>query len=325
MPAQDLQDWLHSGDLQRATQRGVRDFAHAWNAGPAKAAFDDALASLPEQSAEAVAEAVVGLFADDGWIDSLIEGLSARLRADPFFDPPFLSINSEVNAGLIAFQDPRVSIAAGITRLADLAARKTARRGATSIGFSGRMTVIKFVRANGARLGFWEAPEIKPGFNAAEAGQCRSTGARTIADGEILVIDGRRQSYIVEHAEGNLMILQAEIALDPAPLSVEYDSASHNYVGCSANGDGASRIRMMTTLLRKLDCTAAFPTIAQFLDHEDFFVRWHVMRELLGLDAEAALPHLKRLAARDPHGDVRRAARQVLDRLDAKPVRQEAA
>ena len=325
MPAQDLQDWLRSRASQRATQRGVKDFASTWNAGSAKAAFDQALATLPEESAEAIADAVVGLFGDDDWVDSLIAGLSARLRADPFFDPPFLAINSEVNAGLIAFQDPRVSIAAGVTRLADLAARKTAKRGATSIGFSGRLTVVKFVRASGARLGFWEAPEIKPGFNAAEAGQCRPTGSRPVADGEILVIDGRRQSYVVEHAEGNLMIVQAEITLDQAPLSVEYDSASHDFVGCSANGDGASRIRMMTTLLRKLDCTAAFPTIAQFLDHEDFFVRWHVMRELLGLDAEAALPHLKRLAARDSHADVRRAARQVLDRLESQIARQEAA
>ena len=50
-------------------------------------------------------------------------------------------------------------------------------------------------------------------------------------------------------------------------------------------------------------------------------MRWHVMRELLGIDAEAALPHLKRMAARDPHPDVRRAARSVLDRLAGAPAR----
>ena len=41
------------------------------------------------------------------------------------------------------------------------------------------------------------------------------------------------------------------------------------------------------------------------------------MKELLGIDAAAALPHLKRMAARDPHPDMRRAARSVLDRLEA--------
>jgi HEAT repeat protein len=48
------------------------------------------------------------------------------------------------------------------------------------------------------------------------------------------------------------------------------------------------------------------------------------MRELLGIDAEAALPHLKRMAARDPHQDVRRAARSVLDRLQAPRPRKAA-
>jgi len=53
-------------------------------------------------------------------------------------------------------------------------------------------------------------------------------------------------------------------------------------------------------------------------------VRWHVMRELLGIDAHAAFPHLKRMAAHDPHQDVRRAARAVLDGLQAPDSRKAA-
>ena len=74
---------------------------------------------------------------------------------------------------------------------------------------------------------------------------------------------------------------------------------------------------MLTTLLRKLDHRPAVAAIAGFLDHPDFFVRWHAMKELLGLDAASALPHLKRMAATDPHPEPRRAARAVLDRIEA--------
>ena len=89
---------------------------------------------------------------------------------------------------------------------------------------------------------------------------------------------------------------------DQAPLSVEYDTRDASPMSAAApRDDGASRIQMIATLLRKLGRDAAFPAIAAFLDHPDFFVRWHVMRELLGIDAAAALPHLKRMAARDPH------------------------
>ena len=101
----------------------------------------------------------------------------------------------------------------------------------------------------------------------------------------------------------NLVILQATVKPDRAPLSVEYDAATGAYVGCSAADDSASRIQMIATLLRKLGHDAAFPAIAAFLDHPNFFVRWHVMRELLGLDAAAALPHLRAHGgARPPSG-----------------------
>ena len=319
-----LQDWLADRGRQARTQEKVDGFARDWGRGPIQQAFARALAQLPSQSAEAVAEAARTLLADDGWVDRLIGSLVAPMRADPFFDPPFRAMRSDIHSGLIVFEDEHMSVAAGVTHIAELAAKKVAKRGATSIGFSGRLSVLKFVKAGGARISLWEAPPITSAFSAANAGRCTRTGELQLADGDILTIDGRFQGYVIEQARANLLVLQAEIARDAAPLSVEYDSATFAYVGCSATRDGASRIQMITTLLRRLGCDAAFPTLAGFLDHPDFFVRWHVMRELLGIDAEAALPHLKRMAARDPHDDVRRAARAVLDRLQA-PGRRKAA
>ena len=111
--------------------------------------------------------------------------------------------------------------------------------------------------------------------------------------------------------------MQATVKPDQAPLSVEYDSTTFEYVGCAAADDSASRIQMIATLLRKLGGRGAFEAVAGFVDHPHFFVRWHVMRELLGIDAAAALPHLKRMAARDPHPETRRTARLVLDRIEA--------
>lgn len=312
----ELQQWIADRAGQRRTQQAIDGFARAWDRGPVQHCFDQAMAAIPAQTAEAVAAAVRALFADDGWIDTLIERLAGQLRADPMFDPPFRAVNSDIHAGLIAYEDERVSIAAGVVDAARLAAKKTAKRGATSVGFAGKVVVLKFVKAGGARISLWEVPPIGPGFSAAEAGRCARTGERDLADGDIVTIDGRRQSYVIEAARSNLLILQAEIALDQAPLSVEYDSASLAYVGCSATDDGASRIQMITTLLRKLGHEGAFDAVAAFLGHPDFFLRWHVMRELLGIDAEAALPHLHKMAAADPHPDARRAARQVLERME---------
>jgi hypothetical protein len=233
-------------------------------------------------------------------------------------------MNTDLHRGLIVFEDPRVTVAAGVTAIGQLAARKSRRRSATSVNLTGRMSVLKFVRSGDARISLWEAPTLGADFCAARAGRCTRTGGRQLADGEIIVIDGRRQSYVVEHARSSLLIIQAEIMLDQAPVSVEFDSATGAYVGCSANGDAASRIQMLTTLLRKLEAPQAFAAIADFLGHEDFFVRWHVMRELLGIDVEAALPHLRRMAARDPHPEPRGAARSLLDRIEASHPRKAA-
>ncbi len=315
---EELKAWIRDRDAQRATQAGVDAFGHDWNQGPVHCRFDEAMASLPvPASAGQVAETVRALFADDRWVDELVASLARKMQADPFFDPPFRNLNSDIHAGLLVFEDERVSIAAGVTSALQMAAKKDRPRGPTSVGFSGQLGVFRFLRAGGATLSFWEAPPIGPGFTAAAAGTCRRTGERRIADGEILVIDGRRESYVVESMQGSFVLLQASVAVDQAPLSVEYDSVTGAYVGCTATGDSSSRIQMITTLLRKLDHQPAFEAIAGLLDHADFFVRWHAMKELLGLDAAAALPHLKRMAATDPHPDPRRAARAVLDRLEA--------
>lgn len=314
----ELKAWTESRAAQRETQKAIDAFGHDWGLGPVHRRFDDAMASLPASTtAEQVAEIVVGLFDDTAWVDTLIAALAERMLADPFFDPPFRNLNNNVHAGLLVFEDERVSIAVGVTNALQMAAKKNRVRERTSIGFSGQLGVYRFVKAGGATLSFWEAPIIGPDFTAAAAGSCLRTGARAIADGETLVIDGRHQAYAVEALKGSFVLLQASIAVGQAPLSVEYDSETCAYVGCTATGDTSSRIQMITTLLRKLDHQAAFPAIAAFLDHPDFFVRWHVMKELLGLDAAAALPHLKRMAATDPHPDPRRAARIVLDRLEA--------
>lgn len=309
----ELEAWLGERDNQRRTHAAINGFARAWGEGPVQRRLDTVMAAVADQDAEAVTEAVRSVFADQAWLNGLLDALAAEMRRDPYFEPPFPSLNSDIQTGLLVFQDDRVSIAAGVIGVAQLAAKKNVPRGAVSISFTGSVSILKIVKSGGAHLSFWEAPRTGHGFTAAQAGRCFRTGGRVLQDGEILVIDGRYQSYVIDHAAADLVVLQASIRVDQAPLSVEYDARTCQCVGASATDDGASRIQNMTTLLRKMECDDAFEIVAQFLTDPNFFVRWHVMRELLGIDAVAALPHLCRLAQHDPHPEVRSAARSVLD------------
>ena len=322
----DLEAWIADRPRQRATKADMDACSLGWRQGAVHQHFRDAFDAIEAPTAEKIADTAAALFADDQWVDALVDCLAARMREDPFFNPPFPGLTTDVHNGLVVFQHELVSISAGVSTAAQLAIKKNApNRGPTSVTFTGQVSVFKFVKAGGARLSFWEAPPITTDFAAADAGACVRTGERDLEDGEIIVIDGRRHSFVIEGLRSNLVILQASIACDQAPLSVEYDSASGAFVGCSATDDTASRIQMITTLLRKLGCDAALPVMAGLLDHQDFFVRWHVMKEMLGLDVEASLPHLKRMAARDPHPDPRRAARAVLDRLETRGKSRQAA
>jgi len=321
----ELRTWVENREGQRLTRLAAQALADRWAEGPVHQAFARAMAAIPARTAEAVGEAMRTLFANDFWVDQLIDTLAETMRRDPYFEPPFRHLNSALHAGLVVYEDDLVSVAAGVGSVTQLAARKRSPREHGSIVFSGQLSVIKFVKAGGARLAFWETPPIAQDFTAAHAGPCTRVAERRIADGEILIVDGRHQSFIIEHATANLVVVQAVVKADHAPVSVEFDAASGAYVACSAADDSASRIQMISTLLRKLDCEAAVPTMIAFLDHPSFFVRWHVMRDLLGIDLEAALPRLKRMAARDPHPEVRQAARTTLDHIEARTIREKAA
>lgn len=322
---EELRTWLADRDAHRHAERAAGRAAKAWSGGPVHRRFDEVMGALRGAGVDRIVAAARTLFADEAWVDALIDHLAREMRGDPYFEPPFRALHSDIHSGLLVFEDSHVTIAAGVSRVAQLAAKKNVNAKAASVNFTGQVSVLKFVKAGGAVLAFWEGPEIGEDFSAATAGTCRKTERRAIADGEILVVDGRRRSYVIEHATSNLVVLQANLRTGQAPVAVEYDAASGAYLGCSATDDGASRIQMIATLVRKLGHAQAFEAIAAFLDHPSFFVRWHVMRELVGIDAAAALPHLKRMAARDPHPDPRAAARLVLDHIESALPRKDAA
>ena len=313
---QQLKDWAGDRRRQRETRESANRVAAAWSQSRSHRRFDETFAPLDGASAETIAAAARDLFADDQWVSNLIAVLAAEMRRNPFFEPPFRALNTDLHTGLLVYEDDRIAIAAGVSRAAQLATRKRAARAATSVNFTGQVNVLKFVKAGRATLSFWEAPPITLDFAASAAGHCRRAGQRRIADGEIVTIDGRSQAYVIEHVAANILLLQAVVKAGQSPLSVEYDSASLDYVGCSAVDDSDSRIQMITTLVRKLGRADAVPVLVSFLDHPSFFVRWHVMRELLGLDVRAALPHLHRMAADESHPDARAAAGAALGRAE---------
>lgn len=309
----ELAAWLADRGAQQRSWDALDAVSRTWGRHPLMTGLETRLAALPERNAAAVLAAARSFLDRTEDISALLAAMIEGCRADPFFRPPLHPVSSDVQAGLLLFHHRDLSISLGISSIDLLAAKKAGPRGPVSINFPGVTGLFRFVKAGGATLSFWEAPAIADDFVGAQAGQCRFVDRRTIADGEEIVLDGRCQSFVIEHALSDMLYFHAMVRPEAAPLSVEYDSASRAFVGASSTDEELSRIQMMVSLLRTMEREDAVPLIVEALASPHFYTRWHVMRELLALDAEAARPHLRRMAEGDPHPEVRAAARKTLD------------
>jgi hypothetical protein len=306
--------WLADRGAQQRSRDAVEAVSTTWAHHPLKTDLEMRLAALPERSAAAVLEAARSFVDREEDIAALLAAMRAGSRADPFFRPPFHPVSSDIQSGLLLFHNRDLSISLGVSSVDMLAAKKSGPRGAATISFTGSTGLFRYVKAGGATLSFWEAPVIGDDFVAARAGQCRFVERRRIADGEEIVLDGRCQSFVIEHAVSDMVYFHAMVRSEAAPLTAEYDSETLAFTGASSTDEVASRMEIMVSLLRTMEREDAVPLIVDVLQASPhFYTRWHVMRELLALDADAAHPHLVRMAEADPHPEVRAAARQTLD------------
>jgi len=307
-----LAAWLADPEAQRRSYQGVDDCVRRWSSHRLMTETERALVSLEERTPEAVL-GVARAFMDRAEdLDALMAELLSSSAADPFFRPPFQPMSSDIHNAFLLYHHPDLSIGLGVSGVDMLAAKKSGPRGATSIGFTGVTTLYRYLRAGGATLSFWEAPPITEMFDSSRAGAARLVGRRRIEDGEEIVIDGRHQSFVIDHAVSDIIFFQALVRVDAAPVAAEYDSKSLSLIGASSTDETSSRVQMMVTLLRTMEREDAVPLIVEALDSPHFYTRWHIMRELLALDADAALPHLRRMAEADPHPEVRATALQTL-------------
>jgi hypothetical protein len=311
--------WLADPSAQGRTEESVDEMARALGRLPALAGLANGLAAAERGGAEAMLALARTLLDDDDAVRACLDLLIAASSRDPFFRPPLRAVSGEVHCGLLLFHRPALTIHLAVMSAERLAEKRFRPAGPpASIVFTGQHSLYRFLDAGGATLSLWEAPEIDEQFTAEDGGRCRMVGRRSLADGDRIEVDGRSSAFIVEHAPRDLVYLQATTPVGAGPVSAEYDWATRELVGTSGTDDAGSRIQLMLTLLRASERRDAAPLFAELAETGPFHARWQVMREFLGLDAEAALPSLRTMAVHDPHPEVRIAAAQALGALSGE-------
>ncbi|QPQ55318.1 HEAT repeat domain-containing protein [Allosphingosinicella flava] len=307
-----LAEWLNNAEDQNASIERSTTFAKRWLKHPL---FTDLVSSLDGEEGQtvdgilAIAQRFVASTND---ISHMIDDLIVEAAKDPFFRPPFGLQASEISKGYVLYDNHQLCILINIISADAVAAKKLLHRGEGTVSFTGFVTLYHYLKSGDATLSLWNAPAINDSFSAPENAVLTVKERRRVADGDSWVMDGRHQSFIIEHADSDIVQLQALVKIDAAPLAVEYDIKTGVFAGASATDDLSSRIQMMVTLLRLMERDDAVPIIESLLANPHFFVRWHLMREFLAMNADAAFPHLKAMASHDPHPEVRDAAAQTL-------------
>lgn len=307
-----LETWLEDKAARAATAAAMRGVAAKIAAIPAFVQLKRDLRPAAERGAAAVLALARRLVEDDGAIAALLDAAIAAAAADPFCRPPLRASRNPVQDGLLLFGDPALSIQIAVMSADALAIKRASTEPPPAISFTGQRSLFRFVKAGGALISFWSAPFIGPDFTAGVGGPCRLRGRRRLTDGDVVELDGRCESFLVDSAASDLVYLSASTPLEAGPVGVDYDPLTLEAVAASSTDDAGSRSQMMLALLRTMGRRDAAPQFAQALSAGNFHARWQAMREYLALDAELALPHLERMAEADPHPEVRSAAAATL-------------
>ncbi|HYJ81960.1 MAG TPA: HEAT repeat domain-containing protein [Allosphingosinicella sp.] len=323
---QALADWFADEERQSATLARLEEVRRRLRSLPPFAALERLADSADRRDPEPLLAAARTFLQDEDAIGDCLDLMVGAALEDPYFRPPMRNALSEIQAGLLLVDRPSLSVYLSIASVTAIAEKRLGRTGSASIAFTGRRSVYRFLRGGEAVLSLWEAPDIAPGFSAETSGSCRLVERRAVLDGDLLELDGRRHGFVIEHARSDIVYLQASTPTGSAPLAVEYDSHTMRFAGASSSDELSSRIQLMLSLLRTLDRQDAAPLFREMANGAHFFDRWHAMREFLALDAEQALPCLRDMAERDPHPEVRSAARSTLALFfaEAEPDREAA-
>lgn len=296
-----------------AAQVRSRKVASTWRETDGHRRATAIFAGLGNAPAEAVADAAEALIGDDGWPAAMLAPLIAALAEDDWFDPPFRVSRDALRIGAVLFDSPIVSISASVLS-ADILA--TLPPPATLV-VPGRLSVVRYWRANDATLRRWHAARADDDFVAATAPPCVEGDPVVLRDGMTLRIDGRDTGQLIAAATSDLVMLTATIRRDASPFMREYAIDGGALVRVAALDEAAARTQMLLALLRQMGRADAADCFDAASRDPAFFVRWQAMREWVALDAATALPRLRAMA-HDPHPEVRQAAIQTASMVEQR-------
>ena len=113
--------------------------------------------------------------------------------------------------------------------------------------------------------------------------------------------------------QGPISYLDLSVKRSRIPAFPQYHAETKELHGLQCSSVNASRIQVMSVALKTMEGDDSIDTLASLLDHNDYHVRWHAVREIFSIHPKYAEPHLRLMAESDLSLQIRDAAKKALD------------
>ncbi|NCP10542.1 MAG: hypothetical protein GW859_01065 [Sphingomonadales bacterium] len=254
--------------------------------------------------------------ADRAAITRLLDRQLARLAADPLAQPQFDGSDDGATRGVILYRDAVKSVMLQAFRRD----RESGQR--FSLHFAPGRALLAFHNVEPVEIALYRA-DVPPcayhGFAPDLVPPCRMVARRHVAAGDTLMLD--REIEAMRIVTRDVPVAFARIfwpRISPLPAR-RYGMPDGRFDGAAMASEGDGRAQLMLSALRRMAGRAPRRSLAKvMLSHcrsPDFTLRWHALRCWLALDGEAAMPMLRQAARRDPHPQIRAAARDAIAAL----------
>jgi hypothetical protein len=185
-----------------------------------------------------------------------------------------------------------------------------------SLTFAGLPASLHFYQAHQVELATWRIPPFADEDDLARADiRPERVGSRIYSTGDRASFGNFETFEYNSKAGSSALCLQVQMHQGGAPMSLQFDIDTLKLVGASSPSQEPTRLQMLATAMRMFGRTDAMEELESLLSHPSHYVRWHAMRECIGIDSAWAHPRLVRMSEQDPQPAVRRAASATLEQF----------
>lgn len=300
----ELNDLIASAARRRGDIPGIRELKTSIDS-LSNLTFDDALPHFRK-------------FANCTAVSEFIDQESNLCRRNCVYQPPGRSSANEITQGIEICSSERYSVLAMVadpTAIVSMAKkRQIIGNDVNTVATTPTDTFMHFMRGGGARATIYTCDSIGHNQHVDADMVCREDRTFDINDGDELILRAGKDSIVLDYAKSLVSFIEAHIEPPQVAAAPIFDAQTLKLVGVMSSTLRSSRIQMMVTALSKLSPSKkSFDTCSPLLSHDDYFVRWYVMRELVAMDTKGSSPLLQHLADEDVHPDVRMAAASTLE------------